>query len=73
MKILDYLRGQPSAQDTLEGIVQWWLLNQHARKSAATIKKALCALVQRRMVLEQSGRKGLVYYRANRRIRGKQP
>ena len=72
-KILDYLRSQPGAQDTLEGIVQWWLLSQRARESTAAVKKALCALVQRRVVLEWRDRNGLVRYRANRRKKGKQP
>jgi len=27
-EILEYLRKHPEASDTLEGIAEWWLLNQ---------------------------------------------
>ena len=31
LKILDYLKRYVSSEDTLEGIAQWWLLEQEIR------------------------------------------
>lgn len=40
-RITDYLRQQPRAGDTLEGITRWWLLRQQVRDSLRSVERAL--------------------------------
>ena len=40
-KIVEYLRRHPRAADTLEGIVDWWLLVAGEKVSASTVEDAL--------------------------------
>ena len=65
--ILTYLADHPEADDTIEGISQWWLLEQRIRQQIPVIEKALAELVHKEFVLEQSGRNGRTRYRINRR------
>ena len=44
-EILDYLAAHPNAQDTLEGIVEWWLLEQQIKCGAASVREAVAKLV----------------------------
>jgi hypothetical protein len=66
-RILKYLVENPNAQDTLEGIVEWWLLDRFTASHAATVKEALVALVVADLVLERRGKDTRVYYKLNRR------
>jgi len=50
-KILAYLSEHPQAQDTLEGIVEWWLLEQQIKCRTVQVKEALAELVARGFVL----------------------
>lgn len=47
--ILNYLRDHPDAEDTVEGISQWWV-----GETRAVVEKALCILV-REGAMEQRG------------------
>jgi hypothetical protein len=64
--ILAYLATHPEAQDTMEGIVEWWLLEQEIRRSTAQVKAALAELVAQGLVLERRGKDGQIHYRINR-------
>lgn len=66
-EVLAYLAEHPRAQDTLEGIVQWWLLEQEIRRGTAQVQAALAELVARGLALERQGKDGRTYYRINRR------
>jgi predicted transcriptional regulator len=66
-EILTYLVEHPEAQDTVEGIAEWWLLEQRIREQISVIEKALSELVDKGFVLEQSGRNGRTRYLINRR------
>ena len=66
-EILAYLAEHPGAQDTLEGIVQWWLLEQEIQRRTAQVRAALAELVARELVLERQGKDGRTHYRINRR------
>jgi hypothetical protein len=57
----------PKAQDTLEGIVEWWLLEQEIRRSTALVNAALSELISQGLVLEHRGKDGRIHYRINRR------
>lgn len=65
-KILAYLTEHPKAQDTLEGIVEWWLLEQKIKRRIAEVKKALAELVTKGLVVERKGKDSRSYYRINR-------
>jgi hypothetical protein len=40
-EILSYMARNPDAQDTLEGIVEWWLLEHRIRTGTTLVRKAL--------------------------------
>lgn len=61
--ILDHLRRNPDAQDTLSGIVEWWLPSREIRSRTATIKKALNELVAAGLVIKVEGKDTQVSYR----------
>jgi len=63
--ILAYLTQNPSAEDTVEGIVEWWLLDQRIRNESETAKEALSDLVGKGLVLERTGRDARSRYRVN--------
>ncbi len=66
-EILDYLKNHPQAQDTVEGIAKWWLLEQGKREKSTAVKKALAELEARGMVSQCIGQDGRIYYAAKRR------
>jgi hypothetical protein len=66
-EILIYLSEHPSAQDTLEGIVQWWLLEQEIQRWTTKVQAALADLVSQGFVLEHTGRDERTHYRLNHR------
>jgi predicted transcriptional regulator len=65
-EILAYLSRNPSAQDTIEGIVEWWLLAQHIERQIAKVQSALTDLVQRGLILEKKNADSRIYYCLNR-------
>ncbi len=64
-RILAYLVQNPNAQDTLEGIVEWWLLERHTKSTVLTVKEALAELVGAGLVLERRGEESRIYYKLN--------
>jgi hypothetical protein len=66
-EILAYLAEHTDAQDTLEGIVEWWLLDQAIISWTKNVKEALEELVAERLVIERKARDGRIHYRVNRR------
>ena len=52
-KILAYLKTHPDAQDTLEGVVEWWLREQTIRHRTITVKAALKQLIKQGLVIEK--------------------
>jgi hypothetical protein len=68
-RILDYmLKG---GQDSLEGIVQWWMLEQNIKTESAKVKEALKYLVAEGLVVELHGKDSRTHYRINPRVRKK--
>jgi len=45
-EILDYLARQPEAQDTIDGILHWWVLDSFLRKWAPKIAETVGQLVE---------------------------
>ncbi len=66
LKILAYLLNNPNAQDTLEGISEWWLLDQDIKNELTRIKRAVAKLVTDGYILERKGRDSQIHYRVNR-------
>ena len=64
--ILGYLVEHPEAGDTLEGIVEWWLLHQKIRFETRTVSQAVAELVAQELIVEQKGPDARTVYRANR-------
>jgi hypothetical protein len=65
-RILAYLIENPNAQDTLEGIVEWWLLERLTKRTTARVRAALNELVARGLVLKRRGSESRIYYKINR-------
>ena len=64
-EILAYLVDHPNARDTLEGIVEWWLLERQIKFQTARVKEALSDLVTRGLILEKKGSNSQIHYRIN--------
>jgi hypothetical protein len=65
--ILAYLADHPNAQDTIEGVIEWWMLEQNLKRQTAHVKESLAELVSQRLLLERRGRDKRLRYRLNRR------
>jgi hypothetical protein len=64
-EILAYLVDHPKAQDTFEGIVEWWLLERKIKFETDRVKEALFELVVKGLILEQSANNSKIFYRVN--------
>jgi len=54
-----------TAQDTLEGIVEWWLLERKIERNTAEVKSVLDELASKELIVEFTARDGRVRYRVN--------
>ena len=63
--LLGYLINNPEAQDTLEGIVEWWLLQMKLESRTTKVKEALADLVARKLILECAGSDSRLRYMIN--------
>jgi len=64
-EVLEYLVQHPDAQDTLEGVCDWWLLERRVRRTVAEVEAALGQLVAKGLVMVQRGKDGKTHYRLN--------
>ena len=60
---MEYLRKNPKAQDTQDGILQWWLTELARKPRDATVKKALQSLVRDGFLTEHKGKDAQISYR----------
>ena len=72
-EILAFLVENPKAQDTLEGIVEWWLLERKIEFVTASVKEALSELVAKGLILEKKGLDSQTHYRINQARHKKNP
>jgi DNA-binding transcriptional ArsR family regulator len=70
-EILKYLAANPEAQDTLEGIVNWWLMERTIKQHTRSVKEALADLVDAGLVLAEERRGSSTRYRLNSKKRKK--
>jgi len=65
-EILAYLVEHPEAQDTVEGITEWWLLEQRIRYAVSEVDGVLHDLVVDDLLVKRQGADGRIYYGLNR-------
>jgi hypothetical protein len=65
--ILRYLTKHPRAQDTIEGISEWWLLEQDIGRRTAEVREAVAVLVSDGLIIESRNNDARPLYRINRR------
>jgi hypothetical protein len=65
--ILGYLARNPKAQDTLPGIIEWWLLDHQIRTRTTEIKTVVDNLVAEKLILKRRGSDLQHHYRINPR------
>ena len=70
-EILRYLIKNPSAQDTLEGIVDWWFLGRNIKYPKLLVKKALDMMIEDGLVIAHQGSDSRTVYKLYRRRRKK--
>ncbi len=64
-EILAYLAEHADAQDTIEGIVEWWMLERDIQRRAMKVKEAVAEFVAQGFVLASQGTDSRVRYRVN--------
>jgi len=65
--VLSYLSEHAEAQDTLEGVVEWWLLEQKIDHHTVGVKEALDELIAKELIIARQGKDARIHYRINRR------
>ena len=65
-EVLAYLVQHPQAQDTMEGIAEWWLLEQRIHSAVADVEATLRELVGYDFLVVRQSRDGRTYYGLNR-------
>jgi len=63
--VLAYLVDHQDAQDTLEGIVEWWLVEEQIKQQTVVVREALQDLVGKAYLLELRGVDSRTRYRIN--------
>jgi hypothetical protein len=61
-EILDYLARHPQAQDTLDGILHWWVLDSCVKRWAPKIAETVAKLVEQGFLEEKPSPDGQTFY-----------
>lgn len=65
-EIVDYLRKNPNAGDSLEGVMNWWLSQRNKKPGVAEIEQVLEQLIVEGSVRKVSLVGGTILYRKNK-------
>ena len=65
-QILAYLRDNPEAQDTFEGIVEWWLLERRIKDQTERVKEAVAYLIAQGLLTTRVGKDSNIHYAVER-------
>ena len=65
-EILEYLAKQPNAQDTIDGILNWWESDAHIRKRTK-VAETVARLVEQGLLKHKRSAEGAVFYRMSAR------
>jgi hypothetical protein len=66
-EILDYLARHPEAQDTLDGILHWWVLDSCVKRWAPKIAETVANLVEQGFLEQKSSADGRTFYHVSPR------
>lgn len=69
-QILRYLSKHPEAEDTAEGILRWWVMEEQLEEAADTVREALVSLVVAGNLYVAVGKDGSVRYRLRKPSNG---
>lgn len=62
-EILDYLSRHPDAQDTIDGILHWWVLESCIRSWGPKIADTVALLVEQGFLEKKPSADGHIFYR----------
>jgi hypothetical protein len=65
--ILSYLLTHTAAEDTVEGIVEWWLLEEKIKRRTKEVQRVLDEMVNERLIVARESKDLKVHYRINKR------
>jgi DNA-binding transcriptional ArsR family regulator len=65
--ILAYMAEHPDAQDTAEGIIEWWLAGRAVKPSIAHVEEALAELTALGLVIARRSGNARALYKVNPR------
>jgi hypothetical protein len=66
-EILEYLARQPGAQDTIDGILHWWVLDACIRNWTPKIAETVAQLVEQGFLEQKRSADGKIFYRVSPR------
>jgi DNA-binding transcriptional ArsR family regulator len=69
--ILRYLSKNPNAKDTIQGIAEWWILNERIDQTIDEIDKALDYLVSENLIRKRNYQGQNTYYEINNQKKDK--
>ena len=64
--ILSYLLTNTAAQDTIEGIVDWWLLEQTIERQTKEVQKVYDQLVAEQLIVASKSKDSKIRYAINK-------
>ena len=64
--ILGYLKKNPNAMDTIEGITEWWILSENINLNLTNVQNALDTLLAENLIQKKSYNGQRVYYQLNK-------
>lgn len=64
--VLAYMFEHQDAQDTLEGIIEWWLVEQEVKHQIVAVKEVIAELVEQGLIIQHRGPDSRHHYRVNR-------
>jgi hypothetical protein len=65
--ILSYLLTHTAAEDTVEGIVEWWLLEEKIKHRTKEVQKVVDELVDESLIVARESKDSKIHYRVNER------
>jgi Fe2+ or Zn2+ uptake regulation protein len=71
--VLAYLSEHGDARDTLEGIVEWWLVEQRIIEQTAAVREVLDELVAGGLLHKSEGADSRTFYHVKRRAPAGEP
>jgi hypothetical protein len=69
--ILSYLLEHSAAEDTVEGIVEWWLLEEKIKRRMQEVQQVLDELAREGLILAHKSNDSKIRYRINKRRKNK--